>query len=102
VPCCWRPGTTCLTCGWLRRWTTRTIVIEDSESERLDALEKALHAKALTRPMMHDTSGSVLRNASSIALCGPDRRTAHLGSLGGDRLATFRAPHAGIAPVHWD
>jgi sugar lactone lactonase YvrE len=81
---------------------TKTIVIEDSESERLDVLERALHEKALTRPMMHDTSGSVLRNASSIALCGPDRRTAHLGSLGGDRLATFRAPFAGVPPVHWD
>lgn len=22
APCCWRPGTTCRTCGWPRRWMT--------------------------------------------------------------------------------
>ncbi len=78
------------------------IVIEDSDPARLQFLEDALEAKTLTRPMMHDTAGSILRNISSIALCGPDRRTALLGSLGGDRLGRFRAPAPGVKPVHWD
>ena len=79
-----------------------TIVVEDSDHARLAVLEQALHARTLTRPMMHNTSGSVLCNASSLAFGGPDRRTAYLGSLGGETLATFRASVAGIAPVHWD
>jgi sugar lactone lactonase YvrE len=78
------------------------IVIEDSDPARLAVLEAALHARTLTRPMMHDTQGRLLRNISSIALCGEDRRTAHLGSLGGDRLATLRVEVPGVPPVHWD
>ncbi|MGG5809481.1 SMP-30/gluconolactonase/LRE family protein [Falsiroseomonas sp. CW058] len=81
---------------------TRALVVEDSAPERLDLLEEALSARRLSRDMMHGTRGRVLRNASSIAFGGADRRTAHLGSLGGTRLATFRAPVAGVAPVHWD
>lgn len=81
---------------------TRTVVVEDSDPTRLDVLEDALHGLRLTRPMMHDTRGRVLRNASSIAFAGSDLRTAHLGSLGGEALMTFRAPVAGVPPVHWD
>lgn len=79
-----------------------SIVVEDSDVDRLEVLEQALHARRLTRPMMHETHGSVLRNASSIAFGGVDRRTAYLGSLGGARLATFNVPFAGVPPVHWD
>ena len=43
-----------------------------------------------------------LRNISSIAFAGADRRTAVLGCLLGDRLATLRLPVAGVAPTHWD
>lgn len=78
------------------------IVIEDSDPAHLAALETALFEKRLTRPMIHEARSRVLRNISSIAFAGPDRRTAHLGSLAGDRLATFRAPVAGVPPVHWD
>jgi hypothetical protein len=42
-----------------------------------------------------------LRNISSIAFAGTDRRTAVLGCLLGDRLATLRLPVAGVAPTHW-
>lgn len=78
-----------------------TVVVEDSDPERLEVLEEALHGLRLTRPMMHDTRGRRLRNVSSLAFAGADRRTAHLGSLGGDTLVTFRAPVAGVPPVHW-
>jgi hypothetical protein len=43
-----------------------------------------------------------LRNISSIAFAGPDRRSAVLGCLLGDRLATLRLPVAGVAPTHWN
>ncbi|MBY0329588.1 MAG: SMP-30/gluconolactonase/LRE family protein [Acetobacteraceae bacterium] len=80
---------------------TRQVVIEDSDPAHLDALETALHARRLTRPMIHEARSRILRNLSSIAFGGDDRRTAYLGSLAGDSLATFRAPAAGVAPVHW-
>ncbi|MGZ8319693.1 MAG: hypothetical protein ACXWVD_11380, partial [Telluria sp.] len=45
-------------------------------------------------------SGS-LRNISSIAFAGTDRRTAVLGCLLGERLAVLPLPVAGVAPTHW-
>jgi sugar lactone lactonase YvrE len=80
----------------------REVIIEDSDPAHLDALETALHARQLTRPMIHESHSRMLGNTSSIAFGGPDRRTAYLGSLAGDRLATFRAPAPGVAPAHWD
>jgi sugar lactone lactonase YvrE len=81
---------------------TKRIVIEDSAPERLDLLETALAGRSLTRAMMHGTRGGMLRNTSSIAFAGADRRAALLGSLGGTQLATFRAEIAGMPPPHWD
>jgi hypothetical protein len=43
-----------------------------------------------------------LKNISSIAFGGPDLRTAYLGCLLGDALATFRSPVAGAPPAHWN
>lgn len=38
---------------------------------------------------------------TGLAFGGPDRRTVYLGSLGGTRLPTFRAPVAGLEMAHW-
>ena len=81
---------------------TRQVVIEDSDAAHLDALDAALHARKLTRPMIHEARSSILRNISSMAFGGPDRRTAYLGCLAGEKLASFRTPVAGVAPVHWE
>ncbi len=48
-----------------------------------------------------DPSGEILDHPSSLTFCGPDLRTVHVGGLGQTRLATFRAPVAGLAPAHW-
>jgi len=81
---------------------SRQVVLEDSDPRHLDALETALHARKLTRPMIHEAHGRMLRNISSIAFGGADRRTAWLGCLAGDSLVKFRTPAPGVAPVHWD
>jgi hypothetical protein len=44
----------------------------------------------------------MLRNISSIAFGGIDRRTAYLGCLLDDAIYAFRAPVAGLAPAHWN
>ncbi len=80
----------------------REVITEDSDPDHLETLETALHARRLTRPMIHEAKSRMLRNVSSIAFAGPDLRTAHLGSLAGEALATFRAPVAGVPPAHWE
>ncbi len=42
-----------------------------------------------------------LKNISSIAFGGPDRRTAYLGNLLDDRIYRFDSPVAGAELVHW-
>lgn len=75
--------------------------IDDADPEVAQRLEEAFQARCLTRPMLSQAHGQRLRNVTSIAFGGPDRRTAYLGCLAGDALATFRAPAAGLRPAHW-
>lgn len=77
------------------------IVLEDSDPEHMSELADALERHDLTRPMLMNNRSRKLKNISSIAFAGPDRKTAVLGCLGGDQLATFRAPVAGVEPAHW-
>lgn len=78
------------------------IVLEDSDAAHLAQLEGAHGEHRLTRAELTRPLPTTLKNISSLAFGGPDRRTAYLGSVAGDRLATFRSPVAGVAPVHWD
>ena len=77
-------------------------VLHDEIPEQLEHLEKIFLEDRLTRGGLTSPIGKVLRNISSIAFGGPDRRTAFLGSIGGDRIGSFRVPVAGARPVHWD
>ncbi len=55
----------------------------------------------MDRPHLDGIKSRVLRNISSIAFSGADRRTAVLGCLLGDALVTLQLPVAGVAPMHW-
>lgn len=77
------------------------LVLEDVEPAALAETVDRFDAGGFVRADMERSSAAVLRNISSIAFGGEDRRTAYLGSLNGCRLATFRSPHAGIVPPHW-
>ena len=46
--------------------------------------------------VFEDPEGEVLQLPTSITFCGPDRRTAVVGSLKAQRLASFRSPVAGL------
>ncbi len=81
---------------------TQHIVLEDSDPGHVEEIEQAWLKGELTRPHLHIVKSRVLGNLSSLAFGGPDRRTAYLGSLLGDRLANFRSPVAGLAPAHWE
>ena len=65
-------------------------------------VEEAFEAGRMDRPHLDGIRSRVLRNISSIAFAGADRRTAVLGCLLDDRLATLKMPLAGVPPIHWN
>jgi len=64
------------------------------------------HGLWLLRPdgsalaVFEDPQASVLQLPTSLTFTGPELRTAVVGSLKAERLMSFRAPVAGLAPVH--
>ncbi len=80
----------------------QTIWLEDADATHVKAAEVAFAANQMGRAHLDANPSRVLRNISSIAFTGADRRTAVLGCLLGDRLATLRLPVAGVAPTHWN
>jgi hypothetical protein len=79
-----------------------TVWLEDVSSDHLGWALSAFDAGALDRIHLDRAGGRVLSNISSIAFTGADRRTAVLGCLLGDRLATLTLPAPGVAPHHWN
>jgi sugar lactone lactonase YvrE len=78
------------------------LMIEDCDSAHLERCESAFAAGTMGRPHLDTCGGRVLKNISSLAFGGPDLRTAYLGCLLGDRLASFASPVAGHPPTHWN
>lgn len=68
--------------------------------------ELTRHAIWVIRPdgaaheVFADPGAAVLDHPTSLAFCGPDRRTVLVGSLKSSRLARFRAPLPGAEPPH--
>jgi sugar lactone lactonase YvrE len=78
-----------------------TVILEDADPAHVQWCEDAYLAGTLGRPHLDRAAGRVLKNISSLAFGGPDLRTAYLGCLLGDALASFRSPVAGHPPFHW-
>jgi len=78
------------------------LMLEDCDPGHLESCEAAFAAGSMGRPHLDTGSGRLLRNISSLAFGGADLRTAYLGCLLGEQLASFRAPVAGYAPTHWN
>ncbi|MDX1401850.1 MAG: SMP-30/gluconolactonase/LRE family protein [Kiloniellales bacterium] len=80
---------------------TQDVVLEDSDPAYLEYVEKAYLSHSMGREHLDRTAGRRLRNISSLAFGGEDRKTAYLGCLLGDKIATFRSTVAGLEPYHW-
>lgn len=80
----------------------QTVVIEDVDPAKLDEVEEAFVAGRLGRPHLDNSFGTRLRSISSLAFGGDDLRTAYLGCLLGDAIATFRSPVPGHPLPHRD
>ena len=79
-----------------------TVILEDADAAHLQWCEAAYLSGTLGRQHLDRAAGRVLKNISSLAFGGPDLRTAYLGCLLGDAIASFRVEVAGLAPVHWE
>ena len=78
-----------------------TVVFEDGNPEHIAKVESVLTDGSIKREHFYMKSGSRVQNIASIAFGGADLRTAYLGSLAGDTIATFRSPVAGLPLPHW-
>ncbi len=79
----------------------QTVWLEDADPDHLAAVESAYLNSSMGRPHLDGIRSKVLRNISSIAFGGVDRRTGYLGCLLGDRIASLTMPAPGLAPLHW-
>ena len=79
----------------------QTLIVEDADPAHVQWAEQAYRTNALGRAHLDTRAGRRLANISSLAFGGPDLRTAYLGCLLGDAIATFRTSVAGHPPVHW-
>jgi sugar lactone lactonase YvrE len=81
---------------------SQRLMLEDADDAHVAWVEEAFLSGAMGRPHFDRCAGKSLKNISSLAFTGAERRTAVLGCLLGDSLACFASPIAGLPPVHWD
>lgn len=80
---------------------SQQLILEDCDADHLAAVEKAFQDGVMDRPHLDQINSQKLRSISSLAFGGPDLRTAYLGCLLGDQIASFRTEVMGRPPVHW-
>lgn len=78
------------------------LILEDADAEHVAWVEQAFQNDELGRPHLDKVKSQRLKNLSSLAFGGPDLRTAYLGCLLGDSIATLRLPIAGHPLAHWN
>ncbi|MBP0439975.1 SMP-30/gluconolactonase/LRE family protein [Tianweitania sediminis] len=78
-----------------------TLLFEDCDPDHLAHVGRQYEQGVLKADLIYQPRSRKLANTSSLAFGGPDLRTAYLGCIAGDRIATFRSPVAGSVPSHW-
>lgn len=81
---------------------TQDLILEDVDPAKLDECEQAFQDGSYNRTHLDSGGKRRLGNLSGIGFGGPDLKTVYLGSLFGNRIATFRSPIAGAKPVQWE
>ncbi len=80
----------------------QTIWLEDVDPEHLGWVEEAYQASKMGRPHLDAVKSQRLRNISNLAFAGSNLKTACLGCLLGDSIASFAMPVAGHRLPHWN
>ncbi|XWN33041.1 MAG: SMP-30/gluconolactonase/LRE family protein [Devosia sp.] len=78
-----------------------TTMLEDKDTERVARIEAAYQKAALDRPLLDAPHNGPLKNVSSLAFGGAGMKTAYLGCLLGDSIASAPSPIAGAEPDHY-
>ena len=77
-------------------------VFDGSDLNTVSTAEEAYQNGTYTREHLVAGNEGILGNCASIGFGGSDLKTAFIGSLASDRIATFRSPVAGVTPPHWN
>jgi gluconolactonase len=77
------------------------ILLDEGDSEKVDALERAFFNGQVTQDVLFATGQGIAPWMASVTFGGPDLQTVYIGSLKGSRIPYFRAPVAGLPMVHW-
>lgn len=78
------------------------VLLEDYDPDFLALIERMFQDGSLIHREPEIVPSSRLKNISSTAFGGSDRKTVYLGCLQGHQIASFRSPVAGARPAHWD
>ncbi len=81
---------------------TTATVLEDSDAHHLAWVEAAYTSDSLDRQHLDKAASKCLRNISNLAFGGDDLKTAYLGCLLGDKIASFQTEVAGSPLPHWN
>ena len=79
----------------------RILLDDDRGSTAGKALMEAFARDEATPELMLACGGTIAPWFASITFGGADLRTAHIGSLRGSRIPSFRSPVAGLPMAHW-
>jgi len=77
------------------------VVFEDAREDVLATFGEKIASGTAQPTDMLAAAGPTLQLVTSVTFGGPDLRTAYVGSLGMNRLPTFRSPVAGLPMSHW-
>lgn len=77
-------------------------LLDDGNPRATQRLDRHFEERTMTPEIMAQAAGTLAPWMASITFGGPDLRTVYLGSLRGTTLPSFRAPVAGLAPIHWN
>jgi hypothetical protein len=80
---------------------SQSVILEDADPAAVARAERHYAENRLSRADVDSGRDRTLGNLASVTFGGPDLKTVYLGSLFGQRIATFRSPIAGAAPPHW-
>ncbi|MGQ0510856.1 MAG: SMP-30/gluconolactonase/LRE family protein [Betaproteobacteria bacterium] len=78
------------------------VVLEDNDPAFVDRVEQLFARDELKGETLPPVPAARIRNLSSSAFGGADRRTLYLGCLQDNRIYRMPAPVAGAKPAHWD
>jgi hypothetical protein len=77
-------------------------VLSERSEAWINTVEAALDAQEMKRVHFDSAPTKILRNVSSVAFGGADRRQLYCGSLLGNALISLKVPVTGKRPQHWD